>query len=325
MGRFSMTEIWNEGPGPKSKKDCLIHFLKGFLMGTADLIPGVSGGTMAFITGIYSDLLRAIASINMEVLKLLLRFRFQEAFKKIHLRFLIPLGIGVLLAIFSLAKLMNFLIREKPIPTWALFFGLILASIIIIWKQLEDHFHFKNILTISLGAIFAWFIVGLIPVDTPDGFWFIYLCGVVSITAMILPGISGSFLLLILGKYEYITAAIKDPFHLQNIYIMIIFGLGAATGLLGFSKILSWFLEKYNALSMAFLTGILIGSMRKVWPWKEVLETKIVRGKVKILREVNTAPASFDNEFYLAIILAILGFTLIMGMDFFAQRKKRLQ
>lgn len=316
-------EVWAEGPGPRTKKEYIVHFLKGFLMGTADLIPGVSGGTMAFITGIYEGLLAAIASINGEVIKLLLKFQIKEVLKRVHVRFLVPLGFGILLAVFSLARLMNYLIREQPIPTWALFFGLILASIIVIWRELEDHFDIKNLFFIALGALFAWVIIGLIPVETPNGLWFIFLCGVIGITAMILPGISGSFLLLILGKYEYITGAIKNPFASENIVIMAVFAVGAATSLIGFSKLLNWLLTKFHAPTMAFLTGVLIGSMRKVWPWKEVLETKVIRGKTKILREANVMPQNYDTEFYLAIFLVILGFIAVMGMDIYS-RKKRL-
>ena len=321
----SAKEVWAQGPGPTNKKEYIIHFLKGFLMGTADLIPGVSGGTMAFITGIYEGLLAAIASIDGEVLKLLLKFQIKEVLKRVHLRFIIPLGFGILMAIFSLARLMNFLIREKPIPTWALFFGLILASIIVIWRQLEDHFHIKNLIFIALGALFAWLIIGLIPVETPDGHWFLYLCGVISITAMILPGISGSFLLLILGKYEYITAAVKNPFSSENIVIMGVFAAGAATSLIGFSKLLNWLLTKFHGPTMAFLTGVLIGSMRKVWPWKEVLETKVIRGKTKILREANILPQEFNNEFYLAVVLVVLGFAAVMAMDIYSRKKKIAQ
>jgi putative membrane protein len=315
-------EIWANGPGPRTKKEYILHIMKGFMMGTADLIPGVSGGTMAFITGIYGGLLAAISSVNLNVLKLLLKFQFKEALSRVHLRFLIPLGIGLLTAIFSLARLMHYLIKEQPVPTWALFFGLILASIIIIWRQLDDHFNLKNLSFILFGAVFAWVVVGLIPVNTPDGLWFVFLCGVIGITAMILPGISGSFLLLILGKYEYITGAIKNPFISDNFFVLITFAIGSATGLLGFSRILNWLLEKYNALTMAFLTGILIGSMRKVWPWKEVLETKIVRGKVKILREANVMPAEYNSEFYTACILVLVGFGLIIAMDLISRNKK---
>ena len=157
--------------------------------------------------------------------------------------------------------------------------------------------------------------VSLIPVDTPDAFWFIYLCGIIGITAMILPGLSGSFLLLILGKYEYITGALKNPFAEGAPLILIVFLMGTATGLLSFSKILNFFMKNYRVKTMAFLTGILIGSMKKVWPWKEVLESKIVRGKTKIIREMNIMPTEFNNEVVVAIALMLIGFIFVLVLE----------
>jgi putative membrane protein len=325
MSNMTWKEAWDKGPGPRTPIEYLVHFLKGFCMGVADLIPGVSGGTIAFITGIYAGLLEAVASLNKNVFKSLFTFKFKEVASQVHLRFIIPLGMGMVLAILSLARLMHYLIKEQPVPTWALFFGLIAASIIVIWKQLEDHFHSSNILMIIFGAVFAYLVVGLIPVETPDSWWFIYLCGIIGITAMILPGISGSFLLLILGKYEYITGAIKNPLLPENMVIIGIFLCGTATGLLGFSKILNWLMKHYHSLTMAWLTGILIGSMRKVWPWKEVLETKVVRGKVKILREANVMPPEFNSEVWLAVALIIIGFVAVLLMDYQQGKRKSVQ
>lgn len=325
MSNMTWKEAWEAGPGPRTPMEYLIHFLKGFCMGVADLIPGVSGGTIAFITGIYEGLLEAVASIHKDVIIDLLKFRFKDVAAKVHLRFIIPLGAGMVLAILSLARLMHYLIKEQPVPTWALFFGLIAASIIVIWKQLEDHFDIKNIALIIFGAVFAYLIVGMIPVETPDANWFIYLCGIIGITAMILPGISGSFLLLILGKYEYITGAVKNPLVPENIVILFVFLCGTASGLLGFSKILNWLMKHYHSLTMAWLTGILIGSMRKVWPWKEVLETKVIRGKVKILREANVMPEHINGEVWLAIALIILGFIAVLWMDYHHSKRKSVQ
>ena len=157
--------------------------------------------------------------------------------------------------------------------------------------------------------------VSLIPVETPMDSWFIYLCGVIGITAMLLPGLSGSFLLLILGKYEFITGAVKSPFAEGNFIILLTFVAGTFTGLLGFSRILNYFLKNYHSQTMAFLTGILIGSMKKVWPWKETLETVVVRGKVKILREANIMPDAINDQTAMAIILALIGFTVIIYLE----------
>ena len=284
-------------------------------MGIADLIPGVSGGTIAFITGIYDTLLDAAASIDKTFIKHVLKFEIKKAIAHLHFRFIIPLVLGMFTAMITLARVMHYLINEQPIPTWALFFGLIGASIIVIWNKLDDHFSPVNLLIISIGAIFAYIMVSLIPVDTPDALWFIYLCGIIGITAMILPGLSGSFLLLILGKYEYITAALKNPFAEGAPLILVIFIMGTATGLMSFSKILNFFMKNYRVKTMAFLTGILIGSMKKVWPWKEVLESKIVRGKTKIIREMNIMPTEFNNEVLVAIALMLIGFIFVLVLE----------
>ena len=310
---------WKEAimasPGPKTQREYLVLFVKAFCMGIADLIPGVSGGTIAFITGIYEGMLDAVGSVNKRSLSALIRLDFKSFLSIVHIRFLIPLVIGILSAIFLLARVMHYLINEHPIPTWATFFGLIAASIIVIFKELDNPKKASNLIPLVIGAIFAWIMVSLIPVDTPTSSWFIYLCGIIGITAMILPGLSGSFLLLILGKYEFITGAVKSPFVDGNFIILLTFVAGSITGVAGFSRVLNWFMKHYRSQTMAFLTGILIGSMKKVWPWKEVLETKIVRGKVRILRDANILPSEMNGEVALAIIVCIVGFIAVLWME----------
>lgn len=284
-------------------------------MGIADLIPGVSGGTIAFITGIYDQVLGAVASLDKAAFSALLRGRVFEFASRIHIRFIVTLASGILLAIFTLASLMHWLLQTHPIPTWAAFFGLITASIPVLYRGLPAPKAISTWVWIAIGTAFGYAVVSLIPVDTPDAKWFIYLCGVIGITAMILPGISGSFLLLILGKYEFITGAVKAPFVGDNFTILIIFALGTATGLLGFSKILKWFLDHYKNATMAFLTGILIGTLKKVWPWKETLESVMIRGKERILREANILPTQWGSEEAVAIGLAVIGFALVLLLE----------
>lgn len=309
-----------EGPGPQTKKEAIVLFIKAFFMGMADLIPGVSGGTIAFITGIYEKLLDAIGSIDKDVIKDLLTLNFTRAISKVHTRFILVLAPGVLFAIFTLARLMHFMMTNYKVYTWSLFFGLIGASTLILAKEVDDPLKPKNIFMVILGAIFSYTVVGLIPVSTPETLPFIFICGMISIMAMILPGISGSFLLLMLGKYEFITGAIKNPFSSEALAIIVVFSLGAALGLGGFSRVINYGLKKYHSITMSFLTGVLIGSLRKMWPWKEVLETKIVRGKIKILREQNLFPTNIDQEVYIAVFLCILGVLLIVTME--KSRKK---
>lgn len=325
MSQSSWKEVWWEGPGPTTKKEFIILFIKGTLMGAADLIPGVSGGTVAFITGIYERLLLAISSFNnRKFFGNLLQLKFKDALGPVHLRFIIPVLSGILITIFSLAKLMHYLISSHPIPTWGLFFGLIAASVIVVGRDLKNPFSFKSLFWILIGTIFGYMAVSIIPVSTPSNYWFIFLCGVIGITAMILPGLSGSFLLLILGKYEYITGAVKDPFNLPNLTLLVVFACGTATGLLGFSKFLSYLLSRFRGETMAFLTGLLIGTLKKLWPWKEVVESKIVRGKVRILRESNYFPSSFDIDTSMVFGIMLLGFIAILMMEFYSNNRKLL-
>lgn len=311
----SFKEAFMSSPGPRNVRETLDLFFKAFLMGIADLIPGVSGGTIAFITGIYEDLLNCIASIDHHVLKDLLKLDFKAALSKVHIRFLLPLVFGILFAIFSLARLMHYLMNEHTVLTWSAFFGLIGASIVVIFKKLEEPKRPANIISLICGALFAYIMVSLIPVQTPREWWFIVLCGMIGITAMILPGLSGSFLLLILGKYEYITGAVKNPFVAQNFVTLLTFATGTALGLILFSRLLKYFLDHHHSTTMAFLTGILIGSMKKVWPWKEVLETVVVRGKTRILREANILPDTLNQEVLMSVFLIIVGFFLVLHLE----------
>lgn len=289
-------------------------------MGTADIIPGVSGGTIAFITGIYYQLLEAIASVNLNFIQSFFRFDWKSALAEIHIRFLVPLILGIGLAVVSTARLMHYLLKDHPVPTWSLFFGLIGASILVVGKEIQDWK--TGTPSIVIGTAAAFGIVGLIPVHTPETWWFILLCGMIAICAMILPGISGSFILLILGKYEFITGAIKNPFDLQNMIILCIFLVGCVIGILGFSRVLSYFLKHYHNITISVLTGLMIGAMRKVWPWKEVLDTQTIRGKVYVIREQNVLP-QIDSSFFLAVGIMVIGFVFVILLERWARRTSK--
>jgi putative membrane protein len=284
-------------------------------MGAADVVPGVSGGTVALVTGIYENLLAAISFFNAKFIKNILSFRIKEALHGMHIRFLVVLFSGILFALFSLARLMHYLMTEHSVLTWSAFFGLVLASIVVVFRQLDAPFSPKNMICLIVGGIFSYICVSLIPVSTPNDLWFIYLCGVIGISAMILPGLSGSFLLLILGKYAYITGAVKNPFAEGAFIILIVFAAGSATGALGFSKILNYFLNNYRSSTMAALVGILIGSIKKVWPWKEVLKSEVIRGKTKVLQEAVYVPESFNSEVAWGIALAAAGFIGVLLLE----------
>ncbi len=311
-------------PGPTTFKEAGILFLKGLCMGSADIIPGVSGGTIALITGIYEDLLQAIGSINARAVKKLFQFDFKGMLQDIHLRFLVSLLLGIGVAIISLARLMHFLLNHYPVFTWSLFFGLIAASILIVGKNVR-HWAGLPALWFILGTAVAYFIVSMIPVSTPQDLWFIFLAGFIAICAMILPGLSGAFLLLILGKYEYITGMLKNPFIMENMIVILIFIAGAISGLLMFSRVLSYLLARHQNVMMAFLTGLMAGAMKKIWPWKEVVEQKIVRGKPHVLVDKNILPQGLDSEFFIAVLLAAAGFIIVILLDRFSQKNPSLR
>ena len=314
-------EAFFASPGPASVKKAGLLSLKGLCMGSADVIPGVSGGTIALITGIYEDLIGALKSIDTRMVKKALDLNLKGALACVHIRFLLCLFVGIGIAIISLARLMNFLLNHYPVFTWSLFFGLIAASILVVSRKVTT-WSPRTGISLVVGTVVAAFIVNLMPVTTPEALWFILLCGIIAICAMILPGISGAFILLILGKYEFITATLKNPFLSQNLVIIIIFCLGCMIGLLSFSRLLNYLLTHFRQVTMAFLTGLMVGSMPKIWPWKEILETKIVREKTHIIWGSNIIPETMSAEVLLALVLAISGFIAVLIIERLARVKE---
>ena len=311
-------KAWMASPGPIKYTEHGTLFLKGVLMGTADIIPGVSGGTIAFITGIYYSLLSAISSLNLRTFRQAISLKGKEALSEIHLRFLVTLASGIALAVVSTAHIMNYFLTEHAIQTWSLFFGLITASIIVVSHSIKNRI--SSFPTLFLGALISYGITGLIPLHTPEDPWFIFFCGVVAICAMILPGLSGSFILLVLGKYAFITASLRNPFLLENTQILLIFLAGCVAGILGFSRIIRYGLTHWHDFTIAFLTGLMIGAMRKVWPWKVTLESQIIRGKEYVIREENVWPL-MDFDLVNPLLLMTAGFVLVLLLEKLSVKK----
>lgn len=239
-------------------------------MGGADVIPGVSGGTIAFISGIYEELLKSIKSIDAEAFRLLLKFELREFWEKINGNFLLCVFAGMITSLLSLSTLMTYLLKNHPIQVWSFFFGLILVSAPLILKDIQK-WSIVTVLSFLIGVAAAYAITVLSPATTPDYLWFIFFCGALAICAMILPGISGAFILLLIGKYEYMITALID----FNLPVIIVFVLGCFVGILSFSRLLSYILEHYRFTALALLAGFMIGSLNKVWPWKEVTAFRI--------------------------------------------------
>ena len=289
-------------------KDYVTLALKGMAMGAADVVPGVSGGTIAFIVGIYDELINSIKSINAHSLKLLFTGKIPSFWKAINGNFLFSILLGIGISVFSLAELITWLLVTHPIMVWAFFFGLVLASTWFVSKDIKE-WNVKTVASFIVGAAVAYYITVATPTETPSNLLFIFLCGVIAICAMILPGISGSFILVLLGKYFYIMDAVKG----LKFEVLLVFAAGALIGITSFSRVLSFALVRFRNSTLALLTGFMLGSLNKVWPWKE----KIAMADGFEL-EKNILPNAFLAE---AIVLAIIGFFLVYFFFFFSQKK----
>lgn len=299
-------------------KDYAILSAKGMAMGAADVVPGVSGGTIAFISGIYEELLETISSVNLKAVKVFTSEGIKPFWKHINGNFIVALFLGIAISIVSLAKLITYLLDEHGVLLWSFFFGLIIASIFLVGKKIKQ-WGIAQIIGLIIGAVVAYYITILPPMQNPDALWFVFISGAIAICAMILPGISGSFILLLLGSYEMILGAIKDV----KIATIGVFAIGCLTGLLSFSKLLNWLFKHYHDLTVAILTGFLVGSLNKIWPWKETLSTRVnSHGETVPFMQENILPANFDGDpqLMMAIVMLLVGFGLIIGMEKLAKK-----
>lgn len=286
-------------------------FITGFTMGLADLIPGVSGGTIAFISGIYEQLLYSIKVSSGKAIKLFLQGKIKEGIQTIPFKFLIPLLGGIFTAVFSLARLLSFLLEVYPEFVFSLFFGLVLASTWLVLKRITK-WNTTNVIGFILSFIGAYILVGAVPVSTPNNLPMIFASGMLAICAMILPGISGSFILLLLGKYDQILDAAKNV----QVVTLLIFMTGCVLGLALFSRFLSWLFAKHHNISVAILAGFMLGSVRKIWPWKETLETRInSHGETVPFIQKNILPHEINMPVLLGIILMLIGVGIILYLD----------
>jgi putative membrane protein len=286
-------------------------------MGASDVVPGVSGGTMAFILGIYEELIEAIKSFDLQSLRHLFTFRFRALFERLAWPFLLSLGIGILTAVFTLARLLAWLLQNTPVLLWSFFLGLILGSVISVTRRV----HAWTLLTwicLATGLAGSYILVGMVPAGTPDMPWFYVLSGGVAICAMILPGISGSFILVLLGKYRAVLEAVNQRDFLTLFWVV----LGAGAGIVFFSRLLSWLLKRFYDLTVAFLIGLMLGSLRKIWPWKETIETMTdAKGRVFPVVQTNVFPSEWSQEVVLALGLMVLGFLVVFILDRMASKK----
>lgn len=286
-------------------------------MGAADIVPGVSGGSIALITGIYEKLLDSIKSIDKTALGLLFSGKFSSFWHHINGTFLLTLLSGILFSIFTLSKLIAYLMENHPIPLWAFFCGLIIISAIIILRDIS-RWRLSVLIAIVAGIVIAYGITTLPPTSTPDSIWFTFVAGAIAICAMILPGVSGSFILLMLGQYERILAAVSD----KNLLVIAVFGVGCVVGLLSFSRLISWLLKNYHAVTIATLSGFMLGSINKIWPWKKVLSYRMnSQGIQKPFLTENILPQHYfaatgeEPLFLIGLLAFCFGIILVLAIE----------
>lgn len=308
---------------------------KGLAMGAADVVPGVSGGTIAFISGIYEELIETIHKLDLGFFKLWKQQGIITAWKHYNIGFLVALFGGILISVLSLAKVITYLLAAHPILVWSFFFGLVIASILFIGKQITS-WNIKVIIALILGAVFSYYITIAEPLGTPDSMWFLFFAGFIAIIAMILPGISGAFILLLLGAYTGVIGILNglrqgvttfnwDLFSGAFIKLLM-FGAGAIIGLKVFSGALNWLFKNHKNVILAVLTGFMIGALNKIWPWKEVISTRInSHGEEVTFLDKSILPSNFngDAQVLFAIGMALLGFLVIFLMERFANSKKQ--
>lgn len=292
-------------------KDYALLTLKGMCMGAADVVPGVSGGTIAFIVGIYDELIDSIKGINVHAFRLLCKGQLKAFWKAINGNFLFSLLLGIGISVFSLAKLITYLLETEPVLVWSFFFGLVLASTWFVSKDIKE-WNWKTILGFLAGAVVAFYITVATPTETPTNLLFIFFCGAIAICAMILPGISGSFILVLLGKYFYIMEAVET----LDLVVLGIFALGCFLGITSFSHVLSYALKKFRNVTLAVLSGFMLGSLNKVWPWKEKIE-EMVEGQ-NLIVEQNVLPGESLAE---GVVLMLIGFILVYVLEKISARK----
>ena len=287
-------------------------------MGIANVIPGVSGGTIALITGIYEDLINSLKSFDKKALNLIISIDIKGFIKHTNLYFLLAIFGGSIVSVFSIASLFKYLFIHYPILIWAFFFGLIIASIYFVGKRITE-WNTSTIFSLTLGAIIAISLSFITPASENDNLFFVFICGIIGISGMMLPGLSGSFILILMGNYELLMVTAVTEL---NIILLSIFFIGSAFGLISFSHILSWVFKNYKNQTLALLTGFILGSLSVIWPWKEVAESIIIKGKEKIITYNWYFPNELDTETILAIFLILAGILSVYSLENFAEQKK---
>ncbi|MCB8961604.1 MAG: DUF368 domain-containing protein [Ardenticatenales bacterium] len=304
--------------------------LRGMAMGASDIVPGVSGGTMAFILGIYEELINSIKKVgDRDFLKAVTSFNIRQAERLLNWPFLVAVATGIGISILTLSRGLEYLLLNQPVYLWSFFFGLVLASVVLVARRVEEWTPLV-IGMLALAALGAFILVGLVPAQTPNAAWFLFLSGALAICAMVLPGVSGAFVLVLLGKYQFVLGAVNQltdgNFSGDALTTIVSVGAGAAVGIVTFAQLFSWLFKRYHNMTVAILTGLMIGSLRKIWPWKVTLETMLdSHGEPFPVVQQNVLPALTDysaGQIGLAIGLMAAGALAVLLLDYLANRKE---
>ena len=299
-------------------KHYIILFFKGMAMGVANVIPGVSGGTIALITEIYEELINSLKSFDKKALKLIISLDLSAFIQHTNLYFLLSVFGGSIASVFSIASLFKYLFLHYPILIWAFFFGLIIASIYFVGKRIRQ-WNSSSIISLIIGTVAALSLSFITPASENSNLFFVFLCGIIGISGMMLPGLSGSFILILMGNYELLmVTAVAD----LNIVLLAVFLLGSVFGLMSFSHVLSWVFKHYKDATLALLTGFILGSLRIIWPWKKIAESIMVNGKEKIITYDWYLPSDFNQETILATLLIVAGILVVYSLEIFTPNKQ---
>jgi putative membrane protein len=327
------TTIEETAVSPKKQRSILEYLgltARGVCMGAADIVPGVSGGTMAFILGIYEELIDAIRTLGRpHFLEAVFKFRIKDVLKILNWEFLLAVATGIFIAIITLSHALESLLVNQPVFLWSFFFGLVLASVLVVSKRVK-RWSAQLVVALLLGAAGAYMLVGLVPVQTPNDWWFLIISGAVASCALILPGVSGAFLLVLLGKYQYVLGSVNDlrAGDFAAAVPLILVAIGAVVGLVTFTQILGWLFKKYHDITVAVLIGLMVGSLRKIWPWKVDLDwlrdatgqfvldsegQKLAIEQANIWPDLSSSAAM--TEFGIAAVLMLAGIGAILLLE----------
>ena len=298
-------------------KKYIVLFFKGMAMGIANVIPGVSGGTIALITEIYEELINSLKSFDKSALKMIISLEFSQFIIHTNLYFLLAVFGGSIASVFSIASLFKYLFLYYPILIWAFFFGLIIASVYFIGKRIQK-WNTTNLLSLIIGTIIALSLSFINPANENSNLLFVFLCGIIGISGMMLPGLSGSFILILMGNYELLMVKAITDF---NIILLSVFLLGSLFGLMSFSHILSWVFKHYKNTTLALLTGFIIGSLSIIWPWKKIGKSIIINGKEKIISYNLSLPNNYNQETIIALLLILLGIFVVYRLENITPKK----